>query len=58
MLKHNNANKTLRIMNKTTISVAINKVLLQKLNKICETEKRSRSNYIEIAIEEKITKKI
>jgi metal-responsive CopG/Arc/MetJ family transcriptional regulator len=43
-------------MNKTNISVALSKILLQKLDRICELEKRSRSNLIELAIEEKISK--
>jgi len=43
-------------MNKTNISVALSKSLLQKLDKVCENEKRSRSNYIELAVEEKISK--
>jgi metal-responsive CopG/Arc/MetJ family transcriptional regulator len=43
-------------MNKINISVALSKNLLLKLDKICELEKRSRSNYIELAIEEKISK--
>ncbi len=43
-------------MNKEIISVALSKSIIQKLKLICEREQRSRSNYIELAVEEKISK--
>jgi len=43
-------------MNKVRFSICLSKDLIQKLDKVCEKEKRSRSNLIELAIEEKISK--